>query len=196
MSEFDKIITLIRSGDERDEEEGARLLMTNIYLLKIARKVHRRFRDTLLPRRNWKDLYDEAIIRLLIQIKAGKGPQGSLLPYYFRSICQNISHEEIRKKKREEVALEVFEKIISNPANQVVREKLEDLLEQIGGQCELLLWLQYLENPPVKEHQKLAAHLEGAGYQTSAGSISTILSRCKRRLRDFLKNDPSSLFED
>ena len=87
-------------------------------------------------------------------------------------------------------------RIINIPENTVIREKVETCLKKIGGQCERVLSLIYLHEPPIVDNTKLAETLNNLGYNVKPGVIPAIKTRCKRKFRELLQGDPSSLFEE
>ncbi len=149
----------------------------------------------LSPLMTWEDLWSDTIMRFIGEVRAGRGPKTNCYAY-IRNTCRNICEEYRRKDHRISLTLEVLAKYLTVPAHQVSREKLENLLEQIGGQCRILLWLHYFSEPPVKDHTDLAVELNSGGYDVKPGSIASLLARCKRKLKDLLRGDSSSLFED
>jgi len=187
-------IDLIKNGEEKAIAEAMKRLYEDEELKKIAGYYHRRY-PQLGRVLDWEDLLTEVIIRLIAEIQAGRGPKSNCLAY-LRSVCRNICEEHRRENNRLAEAVKLLATMYRIPENQVLREKVETWLEKLAGQCRMLLWLYYFEEPPVTDHPQLAEILNGAGFNVGPGSISTLLSRCRKGFRDLLNGDTSVFFDE
>ena len=194
MHKCKTIINKMRNGGEEGVAEGMALLVEDIEFRKTAKYFHNRYRQ-LSSIISWEDLLYETILRLVTEIRDGRGPKKNCRGY-IRNICRNICEEYRRETQRAATIMEVLVKLYHSPSSQVRQEKVKACLAQLGGQCEALLWLFFFEEPPVEDHGELARRLKEKNYEVSKTSISSLLSRCKRKFRTLLGGDPSGLFED
>ncbi|MCB0594413.1 MAG: sigma-70 family RNA polymerase sigma factor [Lewinellaceae bacterium] len=194
MHDCKRIIDKMRNGGEEGIAEGMALLVEDIEFRKTAKYFYGRYRQ-LSRVLSWEDLLYEAVLRLATEISNGRGPKTNCKGY-IRNICRNICEEYRRESQRMDMAMDVLSKLYHSPSSNVLREKVKAYLAQLGGQCEVLLWLCFFEEPPVEDHGKLAGLLNDKGYDVSPTSVSSLLSRCKRKFRELLGGGPSGLFEE
>lgn len=184
----------MRAGGEEGVAEGMTLLLEDLDLHKTAKYFHGRYRQ-LSRILSWEDLLYETILRLVTEVQSGRGPNRNCKGY-IRNICRNICEEYRREYQRMDKIMDVLVRMYHSPSSKVLPEKVRAFLAQLGGQCELLLRMYFFEEPPVENHEVLAGHLNGKGYEVSPSSVSSLLSRCKRKFRELLGGNPSSLFEE
>lgn len=175
-------------------KEAYELLYNNKDLQKTAYKLSRQF-SALATLMDWEDVFHEAVIRVVVEIQAGRGPRTNLRPF-FHSVCRNVCTAALRKgiNASDELPIDYLRIMITNPeANERfnLREVVERAVDQLGDQCRLLMWLYYLEEPPVTDKSMLA---ERANEQKnpeektlSAGAVPQTLTRCRKKLRIILK---------
>jgi RNA polymerase sigma factor (sigma-70 family) len=195
MSDINAIRNAVLTGTDESMKEAYELLYNNKDLQKTAYKVSRQF-SALATLMDWEDVFHEAVIRVVVEIQAGRGPRTNLRSY-FHGLCRNVCTAARRKgiNASDELPIDYLRLMITDPeANERfnLREVAERAVGQLGDQCSLLMWLYYLEEPPVTDKSVLA---ERANEQKkpdekplSAGSIPQTLTRCREKLRIILKS--------
>jgi DNA-directed RNA polymerase specialized sigma24 family protein len=190
-----KAVPLLRSDQEQEVQKGFQLLWEDIKLHKVALYFYKRYQSVLQPN-DWEDLFMDTVLAFKKAISKNDRPVKHPNAY-FRGICRNLCEEQKRKLDKESMAWDVLQHILSGENVLVDRAKIETKLQELGGQCQTLLWNYFLKDEgPVTDHEALAELLQDAGYTISVSSVSATLSRCKRKFRNLLENDPSSIFED
>lgn len=187
-------ITLLRSDSEEDRKLGLQQLWENTSLQKTALYFYKRY-ETILQPKTWDDLFVDSVVAFA---EAVQKSDKKLVhpPSYFRGICRNLCEAESRRVQRQDTAVDTLQMILENDPKTVLRTRIEAVLEALSQQCKLMLWQFFLAEPPVTDPDKLTIIMQDAGFHMNPNSLSSSLSRCKKRFRDLLGGDPSSLFED
>ncbi len=196
MEDCKQLFLLIQSGI-KGQKEASEAICGDVRYRKIARYVFEDF-PKLAPAYDWEDVFMEAVVRLVLAAVNGK-PAPENGKAYFRGICRFVCQEFLRElPKPIDPASVLFDYIHLN-SDPSLRDKLTRYLNRLGDPCKTLLWLYYLEEPPVKEYKRLAETLnqlkKDAAKTIAPESIPTTLTRCRDKFGGILSNHRDDLFE-
>ena len=195
MSDISAITNAVQTGTDQGLQQAYELLYNNKDLQKTAYKVSRQF-GALSSLMDWDDVFHEAVIRVVAEMKAGRGPRSNLRSYFY-GLCRNVCTAACRKgiSPANEMPEDYLRFMITHPeANDQfnLREVMERAVGQLGDQCKLLMWLYYLEEPPVTDKTILAQRANAQKNLNekplSPDSVPQTLTRCREKLRIILKN--------
>lgn len=137
-----------------------------------------------------EDLAEECVAetfqRLLLALKAGRGPQRAIKPYLFR-VAHNWMTDFYRNKTPVEVALsaEVSDQGLGDPPGKLAAShesvRLRDALAQLTGEQRQVLVLRYLEEWDTDEIAEALAK--------SPGAVKALQHRALGSLRRLLKEE-------
>ena len=154
-------------------------LYTRTDLRKVATNTYYSFRQNL-KHISWEDVYNEALIRLIISLQKGNFRGEAKLSYYFEKICRNYCQELLRKAKpidREKLDENWF----INPEKLIFDKEIENLLESILKQqsknCKKIFEFLFYY-PKAWEMSDIADELN---LSNSRSAITTYY-RCKKKL--------------
>lgn len=195
MEDSKQLFQLIQTGT-KGQKQAAEAICANQDYRKAARYVFERF-PKLSPTYDWEDVFMEAIVRFVLAAVDGKeAPRNEKA--YFRGICTFVCQEFLRKLPPTIDPVEVVFDHLDVSGSPSLREKLTRYLDLLGNPCKTLLWLYYLEEPPVKDYKLLAAALnqlkKDASKTVAPESIPTTLTRCRKKFGDLLSNYLEDLF--
>jgi hypothetical protein len=193
MTNCDHIVALIKKNDELSLKEGMTKLFLSEELQKIGKYFYNRYPN--LSFMSSDDLATETMIRFVSAIQAGREPVKNCWGFV-RNICRNICEEIQRDQTKFDLVIDWVVERFNASDYQVVRDKVEAVLQKIGSKCQLLLWAMFFESPPITDKEELSKRLANAGFDVAPGSISTTITRCKQTFRTQLSDDPSSLYSE
>ena len=139
----------------------------------------------------WEDVFHESLIRLVTQIQLNRYEGESGLIHYFAGICRMVRMEKWRKENKEAEMPEmpVLIKIISDffgPEDLIhiasLKGCLQDAIQTLKERCRSLLKLWAMGIPS----KKIAEKLEFKSEQV----VNVSINRCKKNLRESLKENP------
>lgn len=200
MADCEKIVAHIR----REEIQEAWLLLDqNTEFRKIAKMVRQRY-SALATLLDWEDLFQETNIRFIGSVQQGSDPTRNPGGFYY-TICRNVCNEYTRKGYA--VTDEMPVSWVKALADRIkmfdersTRAKLDDYLRQLKPRWARLLTAYYLDEPPIEDHEELAAMLnsirEPGEKDVSAGSITVLLYRCRRKLEDLIGDKLPDILSD
>lgn len=185
MANCNQLIDDIRSGEPGIARAMASMCRDTEFL-KISKYLHGR-----CPPANqvliWEDFLFESLLRFVEQTL--KGAQARNCGRYFWGICLNYCREQCRKLK---IPANYSPQYDSDTQMDELAQAISPYLEKLSAQCQLLLTLAFYQDPPVTDKVKLAEILKSQGYDVQPSTISTLISRCKRNLKDLIGPDLDS----
>ena len=148
-------------------------------LRKVAYKVFRDYSKNL-KYITWEDIYNEALTRLIVNLKKGSFKENAKLSYYFERICRNYCQELIRKTKPIDEE-QLYGNWHINPEKLIfdkeVEELLEKILEQQSQNCKKIFEFLFYY-PKAWEMSDIADELKLSNSRTAI----TTYYRCKKKL--------------
>jgi hypothetical protein len=185
MCDYKRITDQIRQGAW---QEG----MTQLYecgeLRKVAAYVHQQH-GWGSSARTWEDLFTEAVIRTVEEIRSGRGPRWNFRSY-FKGLCFNLCVKWGKEDTRLTEVFELLAYLVALPEHTVSYDKVVERLHQIGRRCQSLLWLYYFADPPVHAREDLSAALAKEGYNIKPDVMPVVLAQCRRKFGDLLGGGP------
>lgn len=195
MNDCQQVFRLLASQDSIQQQEGMSQLYFLSDLSKAARYYFGKYETAIGSAHTWEDIHAEAFKRLHENALKGKFPNKNCRAYV-RSTCRNICEELSRSHQKVFKIMGLLVQSESETSFTVIRQEVLKQLNQLGGQCERALFYYYLAVPPVTDRAALSAKLAEHKYQVQAGSIATILARCKRKLFQQLNGSLYGLLEE
>ena len=127
-----------------------------------------------------KDIYQDALIVFWQKATSGNLVLTSKMSTYIYSICKNLWHKELNRKKRlvrEEKDIPVFIDDESKERTEILRQ----CIDQLGGVCKKVLMYYYFDKLSM---QKIADKLNFANTNTA----KTKKYKCKQKLDNIVKS--------
>lgn len=191
------IILLLR-GSEAERKEGVRLLFEMPFIRQYAFYWYRRYLPRIVKKHpGWEDLYVETVMEFINEVDEARGPRTNCKGYVSR-LCQNLCEKALREIREDEafdLALEGL--AVSNNGGDKLKNWIESILKKMDCKCETLLRWRYLQMPPVKEKEALAALLneECVAKKSGAKDYSPIaipvhLHDCRNKFRGMAGQNP------
>lgn len=185
MKNCEKLIRKIKSG-----ETYMRVAMGEMYLNKDFQKsaeyAHRKY-EIVRNMFSWEDIFSESIERFIRSVQSEKNkktPIGNCKAFFY-SICRNYCAELDRKSRIPYIEPE--QNVINK--DEIFRT-LVSYFSKLSEQCQLLMFLLYTHHPPFdsKDKNEIAEILEEHGYKIQPESVPTVISRCKKSLKEVVAN--------
>lgn len=202
MIQWKTLIEQLRHS-ETGLQQGIEHLYRDPALQKTARVVFAHHGKTL-SLLTWEDLFTEAIIRLVDTIRKGGGPEKNPESFFY-GICLNLCREHGRREDKidrnkpvDEVR--VLADVMRHPDEQDVRSIVLEQLRRLPEQCQTMLFLYYFEEPPITDYVRIAGVVNNLETnrqqekQVKPGSIPTLLTRCRNKFREILRDQLDNLF--
>ncbi|MCC6281270.1 MAG: sigma-70 family RNA polymerase sigma factor [Saprospiraceae bacterium] len=191
------IMALLR-GSEAERKEGVRLLFELEFIRQYAFYWYRRYLPRIANKYpEWEDLYMESIFGLINEVDEGRGPRTNVKGYFSR-LCQNMCEKALRDLKEDEAFDQVISGLLgASDSGYKLRAWIENILSKMECKCETLLRWRYLQTPPVKDKEQLAALLQDECGSKKNGpesyspiAIPVHLHDCRNKFRGLAGTNP------
>jgi len=167
---------------------GDRTAINHMYV-KLFPMIRRQLRDQSGSEDDAKDVFQDAVIVVYEKAQKPGFELTSKFSTFFFGVCQNLWRSRQQKKSAAEVAIPEQAKYIVDESAEVDLLQVErghlfySALRQLGEDCQKLLELFFQKRPM----DEIAREL---GF-TSESHARVRKSRCKDRLIELIKTDPS-----
>ncbi|MCP4521291.1 MAG: sigma-70 family RNA polymerase sigma factor [Cytophagales bacterium] len=136
-----------------------------------------------------EDMFQEAIVTLIMNVKAGRFKEGNSIAAYMKAIVRNKWYDLFKAKLKEEEAVQQIyenEKIKEQKISEEQIKTVQKLLDSLDKQCQKLLRFSVFEGHSYAQVAELT-------QMASEAVVKTSMYRCRKKLKTKAQSIPGLL---